>query len=187
MKGTNTQTKNNRNPDYDELTAIFDQFAPAVYKYTMRLCHDPSVGDQIVGDSFAQLLEQYASGKGRPTNLRSYLYQTAYRSIVLNLGNQRDQTLAEPRKAAPSAPRNDEQAKNEALVSALHNELTEEQGHLMILLFLEDLSLDDTASILDTPVDTIPAELRDIQRLIDKHPELHMDVSLILKKKRKSK
>lgn len=187
MKDTNPQTKPNRNPDSDELIAIFDQFAPAVYKYTVRLCHDPILADHIVGDVFAQLLEEVASGKGRPANLRCYLYQMAYRSVVQNLGNQRDQTLAGPHKAAPSAPWNDEQEKNEALVSALHNELSEEQRHLMILLFLEDFSLEDTGNILGTPVDSILANLRDIQRLIDKHPEFPMDVSLLLKKKRKPK
>ena len=68
--------------DEDALTAIFDQFAPAIYKYTLRLCHDPIVADNIVGDVFAQLLEQFAAGKGPRTNLRSYLYQTAYHLVV---------------------------------------------------------------------------------------------------------
>ena len=45
--------------DEEALTAIFDQFAPAIYKYTLRLCHDQIVADNIVGDVFAQLLEQF--------------------------------------------------------------------------------------------------------------------------------
>ena len=68
--------------DEEALTAIFDQFAPAIYKYTLRLCHDPIVADNIVGDVFAQLLEQFGAGKGPRTNLRSYLYQTAYHLVV---------------------------------------------------------------------------------------------------------
>jgi hypothetical protein len=35
--------------DEEALTAIFDQFAPAIYKYTLRLCHDPIVADKIWG------------------------------------------------------------------------------------------------------------------------------------------
>ena len=51
-----------KNLDEEALTAIFDQFAPAIYKYTLRLCHDPIVADNIVGDVFAQLLEQFELG-----------------------------------------------------------------------------------------------------------------------------
>src|SRR4026208_2348591 len=71
-----------KNLDEEALTAIFDQFAPAIYKYTLRLCHDQIVADNIVGDVFAQLLEPFGQGKGPRTNLRSYLYQTAYHLVV---------------------------------------------------------------------------------------------------------
>jgi len=49
--------------DEEALTAIFDEFAPAIYKYALRLCHDAITADNIVGDVFAQLLEQFAGGK----------------------------------------------------------------------------------------------------------------------------
>jgi DNA-directed RNA polymerase specialized sigma24 family protein len=74
--------------DEEALTAIFDQFAPAIYKYTLRLCHDQIVADNIVGDVFAQLLEQFGAGKGPRTNLRSYLYQTAYHLVVIMRDNR---------------------------------------------------------------------------------------------------
>ena len=57
--------------DEDALTTIFDSYAPAIYKYALRLCHDPIEADNIVGDVFSQLLEQFAGGKGPRTNLRS--------------------------------------------------------------------------------------------------------------------
>ena len=41
--------------DEEALTTIFDEFAPAIYKYTLRLSHDPIIADNIVGDVFAQL------------------------------------------------------------------------------------------------------------------------------------
>src|SRR5512134_962059 len=68
--------------DDASFTAVFIEFAPAIYKYTLRLCHDPIIADNIVGDVFAQLLEQFGAGKGPRTNLRSYLYQTAYHLVV---------------------------------------------------------------------------------------------------------
>ena len=148
--------------DEEALTAIFDEFAPAIYKYTLRLCHDPIVADNIVGDVFAQLLEQFAAGKGHRTNLRSYLYQTAYHLVVdrsrynqhtapleiaINL-NERGQSL-------PTQTQIEERVLMEALVSAMNSELTEDQRHVVILRFLEDFSLKETAEIIGKDVNNI--------------------------------
>ena len=61
---------------------IFDLYASALYNYALRLGHDPILADQVVGDVFAQLLEHFSSSKGPKTNLRAYLYQTAYHMII---------------------------------------------------------------------------------------------------------
>ena len=57
----------------DALGQIFDLYASTLFRYAMRLCHDAAEADRIVGDVFAQLLEQISSGRGPKTNLRSYL------------------------------------------------------------------------------------------------------------------
>src|SRR3989344_7284469 len=69
-----------RNNDY--MTTMFDLYGPALYKYALRLVHDPIEADNIVGDVFSQLLDEIAAGRGPRTNLRSYLYQTAYHLVV---------------------------------------------------------------------------------------------------------
>ena len=71
-----------RRRDPDAMGRIFDEYAPSLFRYALRLCHDPAEADQIVGDVFGQLLEQLTHGKGPRTNLRSYLYQIAYHVIV---------------------------------------------------------------------------------------------------------
>jgi DNA-directed RNA polymerase specialized sigma24 family protein len=63
--------------DLDALVAIFDQYAPAVYRYIYRLCHDAMIADNIVGDTFAALLEQFSGCHGPVINLRSYIFQVA--------------------------------------------------------------------------------------------------------------
>src|SRR5919109_4452693 len=68
--------------DRDAWIEIFEIYAPAIYKYVLRLCDDPVESDNIVGDVFTQLLEQFAAAKGPMTNLRSYIYETAYHLIV---------------------------------------------------------------------------------------------------------
>jgi RNA polymerase sigma-70 factor (ECF subfamily) len=148
--------------DEEALTAIFDQFAPAIYKYTLRLCHDQIVADNIVGDVFAQLLEQFGQGKGPRTNLRSYLYQTSYHLVV---DRSRDNQHNAPLEVAvgnyasgqfsPTQSQIEERVMMEALISAMNTELTEDQRHVIILRFLEDFSLKETAEIIGKEVNNI--------------------------------
>lgn len=148
--------------DEDALTTIFDSFAPAIYKYALRLCHDPIEADNIVGDVFSQLLEQFAGGKGPRTNLRSYLYQTAYHLVV---DHSRDNKHTAPLEVAinmqerdrtvPTSTQIEERVLMEALVSAMNSELTEDQRHVIILRFLEDFSLKETAQIIGKEVNNV--------------------------------
>jgi RNA polymerase sigma-70 factor, ECF subfamily len=148
--------------DEEALTAIFDQFAPAIYKYTLRLCHDQIVADNIVGDVFAQLLEQFGQGKGPRTNLRSYLYQTAYHLVVdRSRDNQHNAPLEVAMSTyaggqfAPTQSQIEERVMMEALISAMNTDLTEDQRHVIILRFLEDFSLKETAEIIGKEVNNI--------------------------------
>jgi len=77
--------------DQDALSAIFDEYAPALYKYSLRLGVNSQEADQIVGDVFARLLEKIAEGKGPRTNVRSYLFQIAYH-IVVDQARERQRT-----------------------------------------------------------------------------------------------
>lgn len=148
--------------DEEALTTIFDSFAPAIYKYALRLCHDPIEADNIVGDVFSQLLEQFAGGKGPRTNLRSYLYQTAYH-LVVDRSRENKHTaplevainVQERERSVPTATQIEERVLMEALVSAMNSELTEDQRHVIILRFLEDFSLKETAQIIGKEVNNV--------------------------------
>ncbi len=168
--------------DEAALTTIFDQFAPAIYKYTLRLCHDSIVADNIVGDVFAQLLEQFGQGKGPRTNLRSYLYQTAYHLVVdRSRDNQHNAPLEVAANAyeggqfAPTQSQIEERVMMEALITAMQTELTEDQRHVIILRFLEDFSLKETAEIIGKEVNNIKViQNRGIAKL-RKAMGVHMD------------
>src|SRR5512142_1995332 len=74
-----------RKGNEEALAQIFDNYAPALFRYAVRLCHDPAEADRIVGDVFAQLLEHLSDGRGPRSNLRSYLYQITYHVLVDNV------------------------------------------------------------------------------------------------------
>jgi RNA polymerase sigma-70 factor (ECF subfamily) len=148
--------------DQDALTKIFDLYAPAIYKYALRLCHDPVEADSIVGDVFSALLEQFANGKGPRTNLRSYLYQTAYHLIVdIARHNRRltdlDSAVGAPAKSAAITPQTlvEQRFLVDSLLSALNNDLNELQRHVIILRFLEGFTLKETATIVSKRVNHV--------------------------------
>jgi RNA polymerase sigma-70 factor (ECF subfamily) len=146
--------------DEEALVKIFDLYATPLYKYALRLCGDSFLADQIVGDVFARLLEQFSAGQGPRANLRSYLYETAYHRII-------DEARASRRSAPLEAltfarqdgqaelPNVEEQILFEAILHAIKNDLTEDQRHVIVLRFLEEFSLRETAAILGKSVNHV--------------------------------
>ena len=153
MRDPSTLLKAARHLDKDALAQIFDLYAPDIYNYIFRLCYDSTQSDQIVGDVFSKLLDQLAIGKGPHTNLKSYLYQTAYHLFI-------DQAH-EAKRIAPIeiveffAPEHytvqnavENRALLDAIMLAINNDLTEDQRHVIVLRFLEGMSLKETAQIV---------------------------------------
>jgi len=148
--------------DQDALSAIFDEYAPTLYKYLIRLGVNSQEADQIVGDVFVRLLEKLAEGKGPRTNLRSYLFQIAYH-LVVDQARDRQRTapldLADSVKEdmEPVQSRAEEKMLLEELSETMQNELTEDQRNVIVLRFQEDFSLKETAEILGKEVNAIKA------------------------------
>jgi RNA polymerase sigma-70 factor (ECF subfamily) len=138
--------------DQRALITIFDLYASAIYKYILRFCHDPVASDQMVGEVFGELLEKFSAGQGPQKNLRLFLYQIAYQLVKSRINptqhcSPSDAIIGLPTSTPVRAPKEDP-IFIEALLAALHNELTEDQRHVVILRILEDFSLHETAAIV---------------------------------------
>lgn len=138
--------------DHDAIVMVFDCYAPSLYKFALRLCANPSEADDIVGDVFAELLKQLKKGEGPRENLRSYLYQIAYHKVVDHTRKSRQTTgydEAEPLTTGETLhsqnERRDELGRLEVI---LQKNLTPDQRDVIVLRFLEDLSIKETAAIL---------------------------------------
>ena len=142
-----------RRMDKEALVKIFDLYSRALYKYALRLCGDPMLADQIVGDVFAKLLDQLSSGNGPTAHLRSYLYETTYHRIVDEVRYSRSRVSIEvtdwlPQSSDSTFLRIEDQILFEQIVHIIRKELTHDQRHVIILRFLEEFSLRETAMIL---------------------------------------
>jgi RNA polymerase sigma-70 factor (ECF subfamily) len=148
--------------DKKALATIFDTYAPAIYRYVLRLCHDPVESDNIVGDVFARLMEKISAGQGPRTNLRSYLFSIAYHLVVDGARHNHRLTSLEVVMDVPSKLKDssvdtqvDERNLLAVLRFAMNNRLSEIQRHVLILRFMEDFSLQETAAIVGKKVNHI--------------------------------
>jgi RNA polymerase sigma-70 factor (ECF subfamily) len=148
--------------DQDGLATIFEEYAPAIYKYLLRLGIYAQEADQIVGDVFARLLDKLAEEKGPCRNLRSYLFQIAYH-LVIDHARERKRTaplevaisVNEEMESVPSMV--EEKLLLEKLSIAMECDLTEEQRNVIVLRFQEDFSLQETAKIIGISVNAVKA------------------------------
>jgi len=151
-----------RRMDSDALVQVFDIYAPALFKYAMRMCNDPMIADQIVGDVFAKFLEQLSLGNGPLSNLRSYLFQTTHHTFVDQL---RDLHSRLPLEVVDYIPVTGQSANldlenrilMEKVSQAMQIELTDYQRHVIILHYLEGFSLRETADILGKSINLVKA------------------------------
>jgi RNA polymerase sigma-70 factor, ECF subfamily len=157
--------------DQDGLAAIFEEYAPAIFKYLLRLGVYPLEADQIVGDVFARLLEKIVEGKGPNENPRAYLFQIAYHLVI---DHARDGKRTAPLEAAlyvkeemePVQSFVEERLMLEKLSNAMEHTLTEEQRNVIVLRFQEGFSLKETAEIIGTNVNAVKAlQNRGVNRL----------------------
>lgn len=171
MENTSALLKAARRLDQVALEKIFDLYARVIYNYTLRLCQDPIQADQIVGDVFSKFLDQVAAGKGPRKNLRSYLYQIAYHLFIDQARySQRVAPIEIVELIATDNNSVQTEIENRALLEtvmlAINNNLTEEQRHVVILRFLEGLSLKETAKIVGKNTDSVKVlQSRGIARL----------------------
>jgi RNA polymerase sigma-70 factor, ECF subfamily len=149
-----------RKMDRDALVEIFDRYAPALYKYALRLCNDAVMADQIVGDVFAKLVDNLSAGKGPRTNLRSYLYEMTHHLILDKAEYSHRSAPIEVvdfkhHDGYSTSGSVEDRILFESLRWAIQNDLTDDQRHVVILRFLEDFSLKETAAILGKNVGNV--------------------------------
>ena len=162
MKDETALLKAARSLDPEALTEIFEEYAPAIFKYLLRLGTNTQEADQLVGDVFARLLEKITEGKGPETNLRSYLFQTAYHLVVDDARDRQRITALDAAETVkedvkPVQAQAEEKMLLEKLSTAMERHLTDDQRNVLVLRFQEGFSLKETAEIIGKNVNAVKA------------------------------
>ena len=146
--------------DQEALVSIFDLYSAALFNYALRLSGDPVTADHIVGDVFARLLERFSSGQGPNSNLRSYLYQSAYHLLIDEVRSSRrsaplEVASTEPAELHTNAPSLEDQIMLKQVLQIIRTKLTTDQRHVIVLRFLEGFNLQETSMITGKRVDHV--------------------------------
>ncbi len=137
------------------LGEIYDAYAPKLYRYIYHRLGDRALAEDLTSEVFARFLRARAT----PDNLAAFLYRMAHNLMVDYL--RRHQPL-EPLDEGLPAERGDPQALAEMEMERVRlrralARLTPEQQQVIVLKFLEGLTNEEIAHVLEKPVGAVKA------------------------------
>ena len=156
--------------DRQSLAEIYDQFSPAIYRYAIRLLGSADLAEECVAETFSRFIHALHRGSGPDQHLKAYLYRVAHNWV----------TDCFRRKPPPELPLDPERHIDhdadpcDALAVSLEQErvrsaltlLTPDQRQVIVLKYLEEMSNEEVAKVLEKPVGAVKAlQHRGIQAL----------------------
>lgn len=161
--------------DKQALTEVYDVFAPKIYGYVYRHTGHVETAQEITSDTFQRLLVTLKNNSGPDENLSAWLYRVAHNLIVdhyrkqpLQESLELDEDLYE--QASPVQETGNQKRLTAQTREAL-KKLTALQQQVIVLRFLEELSLKETAQIVQREVGAVKAiqhrALSSLRRIIE--------------------
>jgi RNA polymerase sigma-70 factor (ECF subfamily) len=169
-----SQTLLERARQWDEaaLAQVYDEYAPALYRYIYRRTGHQETAQDIVSQTFQRFLTSLKHGGGPTQHLSGWLYRVAHNLVVdfyrrqsaRQSAQQPARQLAHPPIALDNAPEPAVSPQAEATVvqqervarvrRALQS-LTPLQQQVIVLRFLEEKSLKEVAQIVERTVGAV--------------------------------
>jgi RNA polymerase sigma-70 factor (ECF subfamily) len=143
--------------DQQALAEVYDRYFDQIYRYLNYRLGEPEVAADLAGDVFLALVNALKAGKPPRTSLSGWLYTVA-RNLTADYIRQKGRTVALVEDFASNEPSLTEQVHLSQLGPMLRKamiHLTEEQQHVITLRFGQELSLAETAQIMDKSVGAV--------------------------------
>jgi len=143
------------------LTEIYDAYAPAIYRYIYRRVGNAQTSQDLTAETFRRFLEALKRSAGPSEHLSGWLYRVAHNLVVDHYRGAPDQAEASLESVDLTMATTDEldttlEHSVERARAALRM-LTPLQQQVVTLRYLEDLSLQEVATILGRTVGSIKA------------------------------
>lgn len=140
--------------DPEALTELYDQYVDRIYAYIYHRVGQAEVAEDLTGQVFMRMLEAIRAGHAWRTSFSGWLYRIAH-NLVIDYYRRRQRASfvdlddAAPVQAVDGDPLRSAELRldSQRLREALHT-LTEEQTQVIVLRFLEELSIAEVAKIM---------------------------------------
>jgi len=144
--------------DLDALSAVYDRFSPALYRYAWRLTGNDDLAEECVAETFGRYLAALRAGAGPTQNVRAYLYRVAHNWIgdqwrrTWDVGTHEElERTAGPANTSQAAEKSIEQNR----VRRALRSLTPDQRQVIVLKFYEGLDNREVAQAIGKPVGSV--------------------------------
>lgn len=150
-----------RSLDAEAISAIHTRYFPELYRYAAYRMGDDQLAEDLASETLVRLLESIQSGKGPTTSLRGWLMGALanqvndhFRRAYARPTSQLSEDLRANGKDLSALAEDTDQ---HAAVRKALSQLTAEQQHVLSLRFGSELSLEETAGLMDRSVNAIKA------------------------------
>jgi RNA polymerase sigma-70 factor (ECF subfamily) len=166
--------------DMEALAQVYDTYAPAIYRYAYRRTGHPDLAQEITADTFQRLLTALKHGNGPQRHLRAWLYRVAHNLVVDSYRRQPqqgalpvDEVVLVEQSSHESNLEHKEQA---ARARAALQQLTPLQQQVVVLRFLEEMSLEEVANVVNRTVGAVKSlqhrALDSLRRILEVQDEV---------------
>jgi RNA polymerase sigma-70 factor, ECF subfamily len=144
--------------DPDAIAAIYERYAPAIYRYIYYRIGDPEQARDIQSDVFVKMLEGLGVYEDRGWPISAWLYRIAHARTIdaMRRGGRNQQVSLEPWNLLTDGPDEDlELSADRAAVRRAFARLGDSQRQALTLRFVYGLNLDETARQMGRTVGSI--------------------------------
>jgi RNA polymerase sigma-70 factor (ECF subfamily) len=157
------------------IAELYRRHVDAIYRYVYARVGDAHMAEDLTAQVFVNALEGLSGYEPKGTPFRAWLYRIAHARTVDHWRRQgRRQEVPLPEDLPSDAPGADELSEAEAEWAAaidLLAQLTDDQQEVILLRFIGEMSLAETATILSKTVGAVKAiqhrALASVARLIE--------------------
>lgn len=143
-----------RRGDPGALTAVYDQYVERIYNYIYHRVGNTQQAEDLTGQVFVRMLEAVKAGRSWQSSFSGWLYRIAH-NLVIDYYRRRqrvafvelDDGTAIQSHAGDPAKSAEVQLDKEQLCAALAL-LTEEQAQVIVLRFMDELSVSEVAGVM---------------------------------------
>lgn len=172
------------NGDRDAFSYIYDKTYPEKYNIALRYMKNPTDADDVISDSYVKALEKIHTLKD-PTRVEMWLSQIVARTALDTLKKKKPMLFSSMTNTIDQQPLWEVQNENveiqpelsymmkekEALINQLIDSLPDEQRICVLMHYVEEMSTEEIAQLLECPKGTVLSRLNYARKALKKKLE----------------